>query len=120
MARAPHAGQITNDLGEAIERFGAALRADGVSADTVDTFDRGCRLFAGWMREHGQAMSMDHVAASHVEDWEAELRQTMAHETFHDNHRGLQQFLSWYAKQRDPDWRSRSAWRRAPVEAAGR
>jgi hypothetical protein len=43
----------------------------------------------------------------------------MSHETFHDNHRGVQQFLTWYGRQKDEDWRTRSAWRRAPIEGPG-
>jgi hypothetical protein len=111
---------MTNDLGEAIAAFGDAQRRDGVNPETVDSFQRACGLFADWMRAGGHATVMDQVATSHVEDWEAQLRQTMPHDTFHDNHRGVQQFLGWYAKQRDPDWRTRSAWRRARVEAPGR
>jgi hypothetical protein len=108
---------LSNDLGEAIDAFAAALRSDGQDAATVDTFERGCRLFNSWLEANGGVRTMDRVSAGHVEDWEAELRQTMPHNTFHDNHRGVQQFLTWYGRQRDPDWRTRSAWRRAPVES---
>jgi hypothetical protein len=111
---------ISNDVGEAIEAFGAALRRDGQNAEAVAGFERACRLFASWLQEQGQAPAMDQLAAWHVEDWEAQLRATMPHETFHDSHRGVQQFLTWYGRQRDPDWRTRSAWRRAAVEPGGR
>jgi len=111
---------ITNDFGAAVPVFGAALRADGQNPDTVASFERACELFASWLRDQGQSLAMDQIAAWHVEDWEAHLRATMPHETFHDNHRGVQQFLTWYGRQRDSDWRNRSAWRRAPVEPPGR
>jgi hypothetical protein len=107
---------VSNDLGDAIAAFSAALRHDGQDPATVDTFERGCQLFRGWLEANGQVRTVDQIAAGHVEDWEAELRQTMPHEAFHDNHRGVQQFLTWYGRQRDPDWRTRSAWRRAPAE----
>jgi len=109
---------VSNDLGEAIAAFSAALRGDGQNPGTIETFERGCQLFSTWLGAHGQVRTMDQVAAGHVEDWEAELRASMPHETFHDNHRGVQQFLTWYGRQRDPDWRTRSAWRRAPIEAS--
>jgi hypothetical protein len=63
---------------------------------------------------------MDQVTAGQVDEWEEELRQSMPHATFHDNHRGVQQFLTWYGRQRDLDWRQRSAWRRAPIDTGGR
>jgi hypothetical protein len=110
---------ISNDLGEAIAVFGAALRRDGANDAAVASYERASRLFADWLRENGHATAMDRLAAWHVEDWEAHLRATMPHETFHDNHRGVQQFLTWYGRQRDTDWRMRSAWRRAPVDPSG-
>jgi hypothetical protein len=106
---------ITNDLDAAIDAFASAMRRDAQHGPNAAAFEAACRLFAGWLQEHGQVPAMDQIAASHVEDWEAHLRATMPHETFHDNHRGVQQFLTWYGRQRDPDWRTRSAWRRAPV-----
>ena len=112
----PDRTMVSNELGEAIAEFSSALRRDGQNPATVDTFERGCRLFRGWLEAHGQVRTMDRITAGHVEDWEAELHETMAHDTFHDNHRGVQQFLTWYGRQRDPDWRTRSAWRRVPVE----
>jgi hypothetical protein len=108
---------ITNDFGEAIPAFAAALRRDGQDPNAVAAFERACELFASWLRAQGQPLALDQLAVSHVEDWEAHLRATMPHETFHDNHRGVQQFLTWYGRQRDADWRDRSAWRRARVEA---
>jgi hypothetical protein len=111
---------VSNDLAQAIDAFDRALRRDGTSPDTVDSFGQACRRFADWMVDHGHGLAMDRVAVWHVEDWEAHLRRTLPHETFHDNHRALQQFLGWYAKQRDADWRQRSAWRRAPLEGPGR
>jgi hypothetical protein len=120
MATQPQAGPITNDLGAAIDRFGSAFRGDGVSPEAVEAFERACHHFEGWLRDHGHPLAMDQIAAGHVEDWEADLRPTVPHAAFHDYHRGVQQFLGWYAKQRDTDWRVRSAWRRAPIEAPGR
>jgi hypothetical protein len=108
---------MTNDMAEAIGAFADAWRAGGQTPEAADAFESACRRFAGWLQEHGQPLEMDRIAAWHVEDWEAHLRATMPHETFHDNHRGVQQFLTWYGRQRDADWRTRSAWRRAPVES---
>ena len=109
---------LSNDLDEAVGLFVDAKRREGVSVETVAVLERGCRSFADWLRANGQPTAMDRVAAGHVEDWEASLRETLPHDVFHDHHRGVQQFLTWYGRQRDLDWRARSAWRRAEVETA--
>jgi hypothetical protein len=111
---------LANDVDTAIGQFGEAQRRDGVQTETIVAFEAACRRFLSWLQANGQPASVDQITAGHVEEWEADLRRTMPHETFHDNHRALQQFLTWYGRQHDPDWRSRSAWRRAAVESPAR
>lgn len=103
------------DLGDEITAFLRAMRRDNVSPNTIATYGTACRFFAEYLLAQGRRTDVEAITEKDVTDWELALRERgVADATVHNRHRGLQRFFSWYAGQREDDWRSPMARLRPP------
>jgi site-specific recombinase XerD len=89
------------DLGDELASFTRAMRANNVSANTIEAYGGAVRAFGRWLLDHNYPTSVAKIETRHVEEWIGELLATRKPATAHQRWRGLQRFLNWYGELDD-------------------
>ncbi len=78
-----------------IESFGRHLRAENLSARTIDTYLESARQLAGFLADQGMPQEVAKIRREHVESFIAYLLERWKPATANNRYRGLQSFFKW-------------------------
>jgi site-specific recombinase XerD len=75
--------------------FARALRAEGCSPRTLDTYGEALALFTGFWAARGAVPQPAEVERRHVEEFVAYVHETRKASTAHNRYRSLKRFFNW-------------------------
>jgi site-specific recombinase XerD len=89
----------TQELELNIRSFARHLRAENLSAKTIDTYTESTRQLAAFLADHGMPTVIANIKREHVESWMEYLLGVRAPATANNRFRGAQQFFKWAVEE---------------------